>query len=63
MPCTKPAQEERPPVLSSPSPLSECIRAAAEIHPHDDEAQCLLAADLYCAYLGIPSEGAPTAEA
>jgi hypothetical protein len=61
MPRTKPAQEERPPVLSSP--LSECIRAAAEVHPNDDEALCLLAADLYCAYLGIPSEGAPIAEA
>lgn len=56
----KPAQEERQPVLSSPSPLSACIEATAALHPPGSDAHCIEAARLYCAHLGIPSDvGAP----
>ncbi len=57
----KPAQEERPPVLSrSRDPLSACIEAAAALHPPGSDAHCVEAARLFCAHLGIPSDvGAP----
>jgi hypothetical protein len=56
---SKPAQEERPPILSA-DPLSACIEATAALHPPGSDAHCVEAARLYCAHLGIPSDaGAP----